>query len=125
MWRQVALPVVLVALSWLLVSGSTNFYLQWLDDSYQQVFDENIASMHAASLVQQETWRLHAEVIAQWNRDVDWTLRLKTFDDETKASLATLVERAVAEQERSAAESIAKLTAAYSAELKTVLTPEM
>ena len=40
MWRQVALPVILVALSWLVVSGSTNFYLQWLDNSYQQVFDD-------------------------------------------------------------------------------------
>jgi len=66
------LPVILVALSWLVVSGSTNFYLQWLDDSYQQVFDQNISSMHAASLVQQEIWRLHAEVIARWNREDDW-----------------------------------------------------
>src|SRR6478672_3254847 len=94
MWRQVALPVILVALSWLVVSGSTNFYLQWLDDSYQQVFDENISSMHAASLVQQEIWRLHAEVIARWNRHGDWSKRLKEFDAELKPSLATLIERA-------------------------------
>src|SRR6478672_11645873 len=94
MWRQVALPVILVALSWLVVSGSTNFYLQWLDDSYQRVFDENISSMHAASLVQQEIWRLHAELIAQWNRDVDWSEHLKLFDDDMKAPLQTLVERA-------------------------------
>jgi len=45
MWRQIALPVIGVALSWLAVSGSTNFYLQWLDDSYQRVFAENIASI--------------------------------------------------------------------------------
>ena len=60
MWRQITLPVIGVALCWLAVSGSTNFYLQWLDDSYQRVFDENISSMHAASVMQQEVWRLHA-----------------------------------------------------------------
>ncbi len=124
MWRQVALPVIVVAVSWLLVSGSTNFYLQWLDDSYQQVFDENISSMHAASLVQQEIWRLHAELIAQWNRDVDWSQRATDFDDETKAPLMTLVERAGTEDERAVAQSIIRSTAEYRAELNRVLTPE-
>src|SRR5436190_2163897 len=123
MWRQVALPVILVALSWLAVSGSTNFYLQWLDDSYQQVFDENISSMHAASLVQQEIWRLHAELIAQWNRDVDWSQRAKDFDDETRAPLTTLVERAITADERMVAQSVARLTAEYRAEVERVLLP--
>jgi signal transduction histidine kinase len=123
MWRQVALPVIVVAVSWLVVSGSTNFYLQWLDDSYQQVFDENISSMHAASLVQQEIWRLHAELIAQWNRDVDWSQRAKEFDEETKAPLAMLIERAGTDDERAIGESIIGSTAEYRAELNRVLTP--
>src|SRR6185436_2540581 len=106
MWRQIALPVIVVALSWLAVSGSTNFYLQWLDDSYQQVFDENISSMHAASLVQQEIWRLHAEVIARWNRKADWSERLKEFDAEMKPPLATLIERATNPSERSVAQDV-------------------
>src|SRR5437870_4129335 len=123
MWRQVALPVIVVALSWLAVSGSTNFYLQWLDDSYQRVFDENISSMHAASLVQQEIWRLHAELIAQWNRDVDWSERVKTFDDDTQSPLTTLVERAINDEERTVAQSIVRLAAEYRAELHGVLLP--
>src|SRR5687767_12009642 len=109
MWRQIALPVILVGLSWLAVSGSTNFYLQWLDSSYQRVFDENIASMHAASLVQQEVWRLHAEVIAHWDRKTDWTRRLHMFDAETQPSLRTLVNRAGSEEERSVARSLSEL----------------
>src|SRR3954451_11943256 len=113
MWRQIALPVIGVALSWLAVSGSTNFYLQWLDDSYQRVFDENIASMHAASMMQQEVWRLHAELVAQWNRDIDWAERLDAFDDETQSSLETLVKRATTERERAAAALIAKLAGEY------------
>src|SRR5438552_18937796 len=121
MWRQVALPVILMALAWLTVSGATNFYLQWLDASYQRAFDENISSMHAASLVQQEIWRLHAELIAQWNRDVDWSQRAKEFDDETRAPLTTLVERAVTDEERTICQAIVRLTSAYRAELQNVL----
>src|SRR5437773_12367199 len=117
MWRQVALPVILVALCWLVVSGSTNFYLQWLDASYQQVFDENISSMHAASLVQQEIWRLHAELIAQWNRDINWSQRAKEFDNETQAPLTTLVVRAITDDERMTAQTIVRLISEYRAEL--------
>src|SRR4051794_28544321 len=106
MWRQVALPVIVIALCWLAVSGSTNFYLQWLDNSYQQVFDENVASMHAASLVQQEIWRLHAEVTSQWNREEDWSQRLTVFDQDVKDALDTLVERAGTDDERAIAASI-------------------
>jgi len=124
MWRQIALPVIGVALSWLAVSGSTNYYLQWLDDSYQRVFDENIASMHAASLMQQEVWRLHAEVVAQWNRDIDWSERLETFDEETQSSLETLVKRAETDRERAAAAMIEKLAGEYRSAVQTVRHPE-
>src|SRR4051812_7236833 len=109
MWRQVALPVILVALSWLVVSGSTNFYLQWLDASYQQVFDENISSMHAASLVQQEIWRLHAELMARWERQEDWSQRLKEFDADMQGPLSTLRDRAGSPAEISVAQAIGEL----------------
>jgi two-component system, NtrC family, sensor histidine kinase HydH len=122
MWRQVALPVIVIALCWLAVSGSTNFYLQWLDDSYQQVFDENIASMHAASLVQQEIWRLHAELTSQSNRDMDWSQRLKAFDDEVQSALQTLVERAGTNEERVIAASIVQLTQQYRTDSQSMLT---
>src|SRR4051812_47178031 len=123
MWRQIALPVIGVALSWLAVSGSTNFYLQWLDESYQRVFDENISSMHAASLMQQEVWQLHAELLAQWNRDIDWTDRLRVFDDETESSLVTLAKRATTDRERAAAELTAKLAGEYRALAENVRQP--
>src|SRR4051812_12148534 len=121
MWRQVALPVILVALSWLLVSGSTNFYLQWLDDSYQQVFDENISSIHAASLVQQEIWRLHAEMIAYWNHQGDWSQRLHEFDVEMESPLSTLIKRASSVSERSVAQTIGDLTRQYRDQLHAAL----
>jgi two-component system sensor histidine kinase HydH len=124
MWRQIALPVIGVALSWLAVSGSTNFYLQWLDDSYQQVFDENIASMHAASIMQQEVWQLHAEILAKWDRDVDWSERLDAFDEETQSSLDTLLKRATTNRERDAAAMIAKLAGDYLSAAHNVQKPE-
>src|SRR3954453_6032124 len=120
MWRQIALPVIGVALSWLAVSGSTNFYLQWLDDSYQRVFDENISSMHAASMIQQEVWRLHAELLAQWERDIDWSERLKAFDADTEAGLETLFRRATTDRERSASAMIAKLAGEYRSAVQNV-----
>jgi two-component system, NtrC family, sensor histidine kinase HydH len=120
MWRQIALPVILVALSWLAVSGSTNFYLQWLDSSYQQVFDQNIASMHAASLVQQEVWRLNAEFIARWDQD-EWSQRLTDFDATLEPSLRTLVSRSVNEQEQALAKTIGQLTRQYRQELEKAL----
>src|SRR5947208_1345972 len=121
MWRQVALPVILVALSWLLVSGSTNFYLEWLDNSYQQVFDQNVSSMHAASLVQQEIWRLHAALIARWDRQAEWPARLQAFDAEMQAPLATLVERSSSAVEQSVAKAIGELTRQYRDQLQAVL----
>src|SRR5262245_24020783 len=116
MWRQVASPVILVALSWLAVSGSTNFYLQWLDSSYQQVFDQNIASMHAASLVQQEVWRLNAEFITRWNQG-DWSQRLADFDADLEPLLRTLVNRSASEQEHLLAKTVGQLTREYRHEL--------
>src|SRR5262245_36220015 len=123
MWRQIALPVMVVALSWLAVSGSTNFYLQWLDSSYQRVFDENIASMPAASPVQQAVWRLHAEIIAQWNRDEDWSEQLQAFNKELQGPLRTLIERAASKDERLVVEDMSVLTREYRDELQKVPQP--
>src|SRR5437764_4518291 len=124
MWRQIAFPVIGVALSWLAVSGSTNFYMQWLDDSYQQVFDENIASMHAASIMQQEVCQLHAEILEKWDRDIDLTQRINIFNEETQSSLDTLIKRATTDRERAAAAMIAKLAGEYRSAAQNVEQPE-
>jgi two-component system, NtrC family, sensor histidine kinase HydH len=119
MWRQVALPVILLGVSWLAVSGSTNFYLVWLDASYQRAFDENIASMQAASLVQREVWRLHAEALSRWERPFDWEQRLAKFENDMQAPLRVLVDRAVTPEERSLASAIPELASRYRNELVT------
>jgi two-component system, NtrC family, sensor histidine kinase HydH len=123
MWRQIALPVIVVALSWLAVSGSTNFYLQWLDESYQRVFDENIASMHAASQLQQEVWHLHAEFVAGWNRNDNWSSQLEAFDRELQRPLQTLVDRAISAEERAVVQELSGLTRNYHDQVQAILLP--
>jgi two-component system, NtrC family, sensor histidine kinase HydH len=121
MWRQVALPVILLGVSWLTVSGSTNFYLVWLDASYQRAFDENIASMQAASLVQREVWHLHAQAISRWESGYNWDERLTQFETATQAPLRVLEERAVTAEERSVAGAIPRLADQYRRELLATL----
>ncbi len=117
------MPVIAVALSWLAVSGSTNFYLRWLDDSYQRVFDENIASMNAASSMQQQVWRIHAELVSQWNRNDDWSSRLNIFASNLKSPLQTLSEKAATDQERVATEAISDLISEYLAAVQSMQLP--
>jgi signal transduction histidine kinase len=117
MWRQVALPAILLGVSWVTVSGATNFYLMWLDASYQRAFDENIASMHAASLVQREVWRLHAEAIASWRHATDWTERLDKFERDMEAPLRILIDRAATKVEHDTAQQISRSTREYEAAL--------
>lgn len=121
MWRQVALPVILVGVSWLAVSGATNFYLIWLDASYQRAFDENIASMHAASLVQREVWRLHAEALAHWQQPIEWPKRLSDFQEQMDLPLEVLADRATTVPERETAQEMRKLTQNYRENLERVV----
>jgi C4-dicarboxylate-specific signal transduction histidine kinase len=121
MWRQVALPVIVVALSWFVVSGSTTFYLQWLDDSYQRVFDENVASINAASALQQELWQMQAEALSGRQRGVDWGHRLQIFDSEMRATLQTLLDRASAPNEKGIADELRSLMQQYRSSLEAYL----
>lgn len=125
MWRQIALPVIGVALSWLAVSGSTNFYLQWLDDSYQQVFDENIYSIQAASEMQQNIWRLHAELIAKWNRDVDWSADMKAYREELTEPLQALTRKATVDEEHATTDVISRSVDDYLALARSIQSPSI
>ena len=122
MWRQVALPVIVVALSWLTVSGSTNFYLQWLDNSYQQVFNQNVASMHAASLLQQEVWQLHAEACSLPAIAIPTgTSGYVSSMWIPESPLATLRDRAVTPDEAATADALTSLLRQYRSALEGIL----
>ena len=60
MWRFVLPPVFVVAALWITMSTATNFYMQWIEDSHRQVFDENVVSIAAAKDLQKTAHRLEA-----------------------------------------------------------------
>lgn len=63
MWKGIAFPTIIMAVAWFLVSTSTTFYIYWLDQSYQRVFAENVASIHASDNMRETVWRLLASVL--------------------------------------------------------------
>lgn len=90
MWRQVALPVVLVSLAWLMVSGATTFYFQWLESSYQRALDQHVGPLQAAIDMQRSLWELHADTATRRIHRVDWPARLSQFERETAAFVETI-----------------------------------
>ena len=123
MWRQVVLPVIIVGLSWLTMSIATSCYVLWLDTSYQQMFDENIASATAAGVLQEKVWQFHAELITQWARVDDWSERLATLEREMAVQLAALDASVTTAEERTLAESLARQVERYREVLRSLLQP--
>jgi len=123
MWRQVVLPVIIVGLSWLTMSIATSCYVLWLDASYQQTFDENIASATAAGVLQEKVWQFHAELITEWDRIDDWSGRVGVLEKELAAQLAALDASVTTAEERTLAESLARQVQRYRDALKELLQP--
>jgi len=124
MWRQVVLPVIIVGLSWLTMSIATSCYVLWLDASYQQMFDENIASATAAGVLQEKIWQFHAELITEWDRTANWSDRLAAFEKELATQLAALNASVTTPEERKLAESLQRQIQRYRDALGTLLRPE-
>lgn len=61
MWKKLIFPTVVVAVSWLLVSGATTYYIYWLNQSYQRVFSENVEAIYSASRIQEASWKMLAD----------------------------------------------------------------
>ncbi|MDB5390472.1 MAG: signal transduction histidine kinase, nitrogen specific, NtrB [Planctomycetaceae bacterium] len=64
MWKGIVLPTIVITVAWILVSCSTTYYIQWLDQSYQRVFAENVAAIQAAGRVQEAAWQTVAMVFS-------------------------------------------------------------
>src|SRR5262245_23159367 len=113
MWRQVVLPVIIVGLSWLTMSIATSCYVLWLDASYQQMFDENIASAAAAGVLQEKIWQFHAELITDGGRKANWSNRVATFEKELATQLEALDASVTTPEERKLAESLHRQVERY------------
>lgn len=64
MWKRLIFPTVIVAVSWLLVSGATTYYIYWLNQSYQRVFAENVEAIYSSSRIQEAAWKILSAVNA-------------------------------------------------------------
>ena len=64
MWKRLIFPTVIVAMSWLLVSAATTYYIYWLDQSYQRVFNENVDAIYSSSRIQEAAWKILAGINA-------------------------------------------------------------
>ena len=60
MWRKVLTPTLLVILIWLLVSGATTFYLQWLSETQSQTLSENVATIQGVAGLENILLKIHA-----------------------------------------------------------------
>lgn len=64
MWKRLIFPTVIVAVSWLFVSGATTYYIYWLNQSYQRVFAENVEAIFSSSRLQETAWKVLADANA-------------------------------------------------------------
>lgn len=121
MWRQVLLPVVLVGVAWLTVSGATTFYLQWLDASYQRMLDENVIPIQSAIGMQRAIWELHADTASRRITRVDWPVRLQQFEKDCSTYLSAIRRGMTHPQEQQALETIEHGLEEYRRQLQVAL----
>lgn len=63
MWKKVIAPTALVSAMWLLVSGATTFYINWLYEAHERVLTENVSTIQAAAGMEDVLWRLQTTVL--------------------------------------------------------------
>lgn len=60
MWKKIVAPAVVVSLCWLIVGGSTSFFISWQDTELDRVMAENVGSIRAATEMEETLWRMQA-----------------------------------------------------------------
>ncbi len=63
MWTKVVAPTILVSVLWVMVSGGTTYYINWLFKYHARALKENVATIEAAAGIQDVVWRLQALAI--------------------------------------------------------------
>lgn len=60
MWKSIVAPAVVVSVFWLIVGGTTSYYLFWQSKALDRLLEENVTSIRAASEMQQTVWRIQS-----------------------------------------------------------------
>lgn len=63
MWKRIVAPTLLVCLLWVLVSGTSTYYIHWLSRSNNQILTDNVSSMLAATRMQESLWKMEAAFV--------------------------------------------------------------
>jgi len=95
MWKSIIAPAVVVSLCWLIVGGSTSYYLSWQDRALDRVLAENVASIRAANEMEETIWRMQS-VALEAARD------RSRVPDETLTKLESQFEQSLREAESAA-----------------------
>lgn len=95
MWKSIIAPAVVVSLCWLIVGGTTTYYLSWQDQAVDRVLEENVSSIRAANEMQETVWQMQS-VARQAARN-----RTRVAD-QTLAELESRFEQSLREAETSA-----------------------
>jgi signal transduction histidine kinase len=85
---QVLVPVLITACFWLVMSLSTNLYMQWVETEYNGLFSRNLQLVRAASLLSTSTW----SCLSGWYDESISSRELKEQWDQQKKGITELVE---------------------------------
>lgn len=97
MWKKIIAPALVVSLCWIIVGGSSSYFISWQDKELDRVMAENVASMRAATEMQETLWRMQAVAL-------DAARQRKSIPSDVAATLERQFEEPLA-----SAESAAKL----------------
>lgn len=116
MWKSIIAPAVVVSLCWIVVGGATSYYLSWQDRALDRVLAENVASIRAASEMEETVWRMQAvalEAARERSHVPDNTL--KELEAEFQESLREAESAAKQAEEQTVVQRIREAFEDYSA----------
>lgn len=85
---QVLVPVLITACFWLVMSLSTNFYMQWVESEYNGLFSRNLQVVRATSLLMTSAWNC----MSAWKDNSISSERLKDQWQHQRAEISELIQ---------------------------------
>jgi signal transduction histidine kinase len=82
---QVLVPVLITGCFWLVMSLSTNWYMQWVETEYNGLFSRNLQLVRAASLLSTSAWSCQSswsdESVSSTELNAEWNLKQKAISE--------------------------------------------
>jgi two-component system, NtrC family, sensor histidine kinase HydH len=121
-WKKIVAPVLLVVLLWIIVSGATTFYINWLYESHARVLEENLSSIQAVGTMQASLWQLQTAVMKAAERPRSTTQpEVDEFEAVFEQHLAEAEKTAFTVDEHDLIKTIRREFAAYREHIRNLL----